>query len=193
MLPFIKVFSLVVRAFSRPLINYTKRYHNSNRSNIHQYLKIFFIRLGNFYNRVETKINKKFLKIEIADDIFIKPLSDDVALDKGVEFFYEIFFYSIVLSLPLYEMWIQQESNNKKAEDLKKKLEHLDGEVRALHEKEMLFDRKLQSQVLNLEALVQKNEKNTAEIIVEMNSLKYEVNKLVEVHMNAFNKVQPKK
>lgn len=191
MLPFIKVFSLIVRAFSRPLINYTKRYHNSNKSNLHQLLKVFFIRLGNFYNRVETRINKKFLKIEIADDVFIKPLSDDVALDKGVEFFYEIFFYSIVLSLPLYEMWIQQESNNKKAEDLKKKLEHLDNEVRVLHEKELEFDQKLQGQISNLETLVQKNEKNTGEIMAEMNHLKYEVSKLVELQLKSFNKVQP--
>ncbi len=191
MLPFIKVFSLIVRAFSRPLINYTKRYHNSNRSNIHQYLKAFFIRLGNFYNRQETRINKKFLKIEIADDVFIKPLSDDVALDKGVEFFYEIFFYSIVLSLPLYEMWIQQESNNKKAEDLKNKLEHLDNEVKLLHSKELEFDQKLENQILNLESLVQKNEKNTGEIIAEMNVLKYQVNKLVELQMKSFYKDQP--
>ena len=93
MLPFIKVFSLLIRAFSRPMVNYTKRYHGANKDQLHGYLRKFFIRLGNQYNMLETKVNKKFLKIEITDDVFIKPLSDDVALDKGVEFFYEIIFH----------------------------------------------------------------------------------------------------
>src|SRR4051812_1045059 len=126
MLPLFKVFSLVVRAFSRPLIVYTKRYHASNKHQFHSTLRVFFIRIGNFYNKMETKINKKFLKIEITDDVFIKPLSDDVAVDKGVEFFYEVLFYGIVLSLPLYEMWVQQVSNQKKQDDLNQRLQNLD-------------------------------------------------------------------
>jgi len=60
-----------------------------------------------------------------------------------------------------------------------------------LHSKELEFDQKLENQILNLESLVQKNEKNTGEIIAEMNVLKYQVNKLVELQMKSFYKDQP--
>jgi len=189
MLPFIKVFSLVVRAFSRPLVNYTKRYHANNKHNLHRFIRVFFIRLGNYYNRMETKINKKFLKIEIADDVFIKPLSDDVALDKGVEFFYEIFFYSIILSLPLYEMYAQQVGNQKKQEDLNKKLLDLDNEVKWLHEREAENNKALNLKIEGIEQLIAKSDKSTADVMNEMNLLKYEINKLVELQMKTLSHI----
>lgn len=34
----------------------------------------------------------------------LKPLSDDAALEKGVETLHEIFLYTIVLGIPLWEM-----------------------------------------------------------------------------------------
>lgn len=184
MLPFIKVFSLIVRAFSRPLINYTKRYHASNKDNTFKFIRTFFIRLGNYYNKMETKINKKFLKIEITDDVFIKPLSDDVAIDKGVEFFYEVIFYSIVLSLPLYEMYIQQVSNEKKAADLNAKLEHLDNEIRGLQEREIEQNKFLQTKMGDIETLIKKNDKATTDVLTEMNKLKFEIDKLIQIQMN---------
>jgi hypothetical protein len=46
MLPFYKLFSLIVRVFARPLVNYTRKYHISNQSAEGSYLKIFFIRFG---------------------------------------------------------------------------------------------------------------------------------------------------
>ena len=183
MLPFIKVFSLVVRAFSRPLINYTKRYHASNRDNTFKFIRVFFIRLGNYYNKVETKINKKFLKIEITDDVFIKPLSDDVAIDKGVEFFYEVIFYSIILTLPLYEMYIQQVSNDKKTADLNNKLQTLDNEIRGLQEREIEQNKFLHAKMGDLESLIKKNDKATVDVLTEMNNLKFEINKLIQLQM----------
>jgi len=191
MLPFIKVFSLVVRAFSRPLVNYTKRYHSNNKHNVHKLIRIFFIRLGNYYNRIETKINKKFLKIELADDVFIKPLSDDVALDKGVEFFYEIFFYGIIISLPLLEIWDQQQSNKKKADDLNNKLTYLDNEIKVLHTKELENNKNLNMKIEGLESLIANTEKNTAEVMNEMSKLKYDINKLIELQMRNITNVTP--
>lgn len=106
MLPLFKVISLAVRVFSRPMFNHLKKYHLGKHKKTTDWLGAIFIRMGLFYNRMETKINKKFLKIDTkGEDIFIKPLSDDVALEKGVEFFYEILVYSILLGLPIYEMW----------------------------------------------------------------------------------------
>lgn len=42
--------------------------------------------------------------MKIETQFAYKPLNDELALEKGIEFFYEIIFYSIVIGLPLYEM-----------------------------------------------------------------------------------------
>ena len=191
MLPFFKVFSLVIRAFSRPLIAYTKRYQSSNKQNVGKFLRVFFIRMGNFYNVMETKINKKFLKISVADDIFIKPLSDDVALDRGVEFFYEVIFYSIILALPLYEMYTTQVSNQQKADALNQRLTTLDQQIHGLHEKEAQQQSSLQIQLDELEKIIVKNDKTTSDVMNEMNNLKLEVNKLIQIHMKYIYKPDP--
>lgn len=64
-LPVFKVLSLVIRVFSKPLINYTKQVHlRSNTGSQHPLLRKGFIRLGNTYSRWEAWINRKFLKID---------------------------------------------------------------------------------------------------------------------------------
>ena len=100
MIPFYKLLSLLIRVFSRPLINYTKKIHLNNNSGEQEILRTIFIRCGNFYHRWETKINKKFLKIE--SNFANKPLNDELALEKGIEFSYELIFYAIVIGLPIY-------------------------------------------------------------------------------------------
>jgi hypothetical protein len=62
MIPFYKAFSLIMRVFSRPLISYTKKYH-ANNDKQSKIVRLWFIRLGNFYHKVDSKINQKFLKI----------------------------------------------------------------------------------------------------------------------------------
>lgn len=190
MLPFFKVFSLLIRAFSKPLIAYTKKHHSNNKHSFHRFLRGFFMRLGNTYNIMETKVNKKFLKIEVAEDLFIKPLSEDVAVDKGVEFFYEIIFYSIILCLPLYEMWKQQESNQKKSDDLNKRLSNLDNEILSLKGRETEQREILTNKIENLESLIIKNDKNASDVLAEMNKLKFEIDKLIQVQLKAYEKVK---
>lgn len=101
MIPFYKAFSLFMRVFSRPLIAYTKKYHSNNTSSV--LVRLAFIRLGNFYHRIEAKINRKFLNIN--SEFAFMPLNEELAVEKGIEFFYEIVFYSIVIGLPVYEMY----------------------------------------------------------------------------------------
>lgn len=40
-----------------------------------------------------------------------KPLNDNIALEKGIEFFYEIIFYMIILGFPIYELYIAAEES----------------------------------------------------------------------------------
>lgn len=103
-LPLFKVLSLFVRVLSRPLINQTKMIHlKNNKIHENSRLRIFFIDLGNRYNQFEVWINRKFMKIETK--LAYKPLNDELAVEKGIEFFYELLFYFIVISLPLYELY----------------------------------------------------------------------------------------
>jgi len=106
MIPFIRIFSLFVRVFARPLINRTKSIHLRQKfTNKHHYQKQFFIWLGNKYHTIDTKINKQYLELANEDFFIIQSLSDDHAIEKGVEFFWEIVFYSLLSGIPLYEMY----------------------------------------------------------------------------------------
>ena len=81
-LPLIKVFSLVVRVFSKPLISYTKQMHLKNEGFSHPYVRTIFIRLGNRYNHWETNINRKFMNVKT--EYAYRELADNVALEKGI-------------------------------------------------------------------------------------------------------------
>ena len=55
-LPLFKVLSLVIRVFSKPVLNYAKK-ASQNGNYEHTKSRYFFIRLGKFYNKMETKVN----------------------------------------------------------------------------------------------------------------------------------------
>lgn len=77
-----KLLSLFLRVFSRPLINITKRYHATNQIKI-EWIRMFFLRLGNWFNAFETRINRRFLKTE-PSKITIKTLAEPAAINKGI-------------------------------------------------------------------------------------------------------------
>ena len=79
----------------------------------HNIFRKFFIRLGLFQNRMENRINKSTVGNKI-DDFFIKAITDEIALEKGIEFFWEIFLYSFLIGLPCYEMYTSSQSEKKK-------------------------------------------------------------------------------
>lgn len=78
-LPIYKVMSLVIRVFSKPLVTYTKQIHLKNDSgNSNPLIRKAFIGLGNAYNKCETWVNRKFMKIET--QFAYKPLNDELAI-----------------------------------------------------------------------------------------------------------------
>ena len=46
----------------------------------------------------------------------IQAISDDIAVDKGIEFFYEIILYSILIGLPCYELYKGSIKDQEKSE-----------------------------------------------------------------------------
>ena len=55
-LPFFKVFSLVIRVFSKPVVQYAKMSSKKGEFK-HKYSRRFFLFLGKKYNHWESKIN----------------------------------------------------------------------------------------------------------------------------------------
>lgn len=177
MLPLFKIFSLVIRVFTRPMINYTKRYHLSNNKNNPELLRTFFIRMGNHYNRLESIINRKFLKIETPDVLFVKPLSDDVALEKGVEFFYEIVIYIILLSLPLYELYTGHYSNAKKTEDQEARLNKIEEGIDFIKKEQEVLSLRLSSSVDGLNIMIKSQEESTAKLLQQLQVVRSDLTK----------------
>ena len=74
MLPFLKVFSLVVRAFSRPVVNHYKKYLNGQKDK-KIWSRSYFIWMGKRYDVYEQKLNRKLLNLSTSSDFFMKQIS----------------------------------------------------------------------------------------------------------------------
>ena len=79
MIQFYKLFSLIIRVFTKPLVSYTKQYHMSRKQFSHQYLRRFFIYLGHKYNYVEALITRSTLNHSSAQLQKVKLLTEEVA------------------------------------------------------------------------------------------------------------------
>lgn len=92
MIPFYKVFSLVMRVFSKPLVTYTKQYHLSKNRIFHEHLKRFFIFLGKKYNFIESLIKSSALKHASSELQKVKPITEEAAYQF---YFLEFHLYEI--------------------------------------------------------------------------------------------------
>jgi len=63
-----------------------------------------FIKLGNWQYQVSMMINRKLFRVETDTDMFVKPLNVEIALETGMELFYEIAVYAFVLVICIYEI-----------------------------------------------------------------------------------------
>jgi hypothetical protein len=129
MIPFFKILSIIVRTLTRPLVNYTKAAHLSRRNDKTFFLKDFFIWLGNYYNKMEYLINRRFLKLSDKENFYVKVLNEDIAIEKGVEFFYEILAYSVLILLPSYEIWSSYNKDVEKSQKLDDKLDSMEKSI----------------------------------------------------------------
>lgn len=68
------------------------------------------------------------MNIKTDFDMFMKPLSDEIALERGIEFFYEVVFYAVIIMICSYEIAVGYQKGLDKKEDDKlviKKLEDM--------------------------------------------------------------------
>lgn len=150
MYPIFKFVSLVVRLFSRPAVEFMKRMHN-NRVHVDSRFSRFLIKLGNFQNRTKVRLDKKLMNISADEEIFLRPLKDQIALEKGIHFFYETLFFTLVIGAATYEGWrittTNKEENEKNITKLKAVGRDLDELIQSIEQ--MTADEKLRKQRLD--------------------------------------------
>jgi hypothetical protein len=96
-IPLSKLITVFLRFFSRPVVTYAKNKHLKSKTSPFAGVFIFF---GRFIQQLEYKANKILLnKPDLAPP---KEFSAEVSIEKGVESFYEIIFYTLAIGLPIY-------------------------------------------------------------------------------------------
>ena len=130
MLPFFKVFALLTRIFTRPVLMHIKSYHKSNKDLAKSVMARPFIALGNWQYHTSMLINRKLFRVETDSDMFVKPLNVEIALETGMELFYEIAVYSLVIGICIYEIrkytiegQISKEKDKEKLKRIERKLD----------------------------------------------------------------------
>lgn len=133
MYPIFKLVSLTVRLFSRPAIDLMKRVHYSKVSKT-SWLNYLLQRLGNLQYKVRVKFQTRLKHITRDNEMFELGLQRDVALEKGIHFFYETLFYTTVIGATLYESYRILNANRERNKDNILKLEKISADLDKLIE-----------------------------------------------------------
>ena len=155
MAPIYKIFLLTGRLFARPVLNAIKKRHRAAPNAPESWPARFFVFLGRREHRFDLYLNRKIVSAEDAD-MFAKPISHDVAMEKGVEMFYEIMVYTIIIAITVYELnRYSREAREKSAKEADRwaaaarRIEEAEAERRCIAERQAIID----AQVQRLKAL----------------------------------------
>ena len=103
MLPLMKVLLVSFKILSRPLNNILKRVFTHRFQFMHSFIAL----CGQQAHKFEISLNRKIVNTNPTQkiDFYIKPLSDEAAFNKGVEYFVEvIFFYGVLITIAIWEV-----------------------------------------------------------------------------------------
>lgn len=136
MIPIFKLVSLIIRLFTKPMTNYFKQSLKTNKIE-KPFIRSVIIELGQKYNRWNIKITRSFSGMGGTD--YIKPLSDDKALDSGAEFIGEILAYGTLLTWGIYEVnklskdtKVKEAKLNEQLQTMEEELKHLSSDYNTL-------------------------------------------------------------
>eukprot|EP00347_Sterkiella_histriomuscorum_P010651 403375454 len=116
MLPLMKVLLVGFKIISRPLNNILKKVF------IHrfQFMHRFIGYCGQKAHVWEIQLNRKIVNNNQKLDFYIKPLSEEAAFNKGVEYFVEVFFfYGVLISIAIWEIKKSHDSSERQKAQLK--------------------------------------------------------------------------
>ena len=116
MLPLIKVLILAFKILSRPLNNILKRVFTHRLQFMHRFIGL----CGQQAHKFEIHLNRKIVNQTQKLDFYIKPLSEEAAFNKGVEYFVEVvFFYGVLIGIAVWEVKKSQDASDKLKQELK--------------------------------------------------------------------------
>lgn len=127
---FIRLFSLALRVFARPVLDLTKKGHirNNQIGKINNISKKIYIALGNYCYHCEMKLNRAYSNIQGEEEIFKGELSEIAALEKGIGAFYEFLFYFLLFIVPIIEMKKMSEETKKRQSKVDQRIEKIERE-----------------------------------------------------------------
>lgn len=171
MFPFIKVATLMIKTFTKPLLSsIMRRTKNSEIKN--NYLKKFYIYIGQKEYNFEMYLNKKLKGVKSSIDLFNQKLPDEKLLERGIELFYELLIYLIIIIACLHEIHKSSISSKNEKEKTQKIIEGL------------------QAKADNLNSLITEKTEYYNNLKSENSSLKAELelkNKIIEKEKLVYN------
>lgn len=136
MIPIFKLVSLIIRLFTKPMTNYFKQSLKTNKIE-KPLMRSLIMELGQKYNRWNIKITRSFSGMGGTD--YIKPLSDDKALDSGAEFIGELLAYGTLFTWGIYEVnklskdtKLKEAKLNDQLQSMENQIEHLSSDYNTL-------------------------------------------------------------
>ena len=137
MVPLFKLFSLLLKLFSRPIANNFKNAIKMQPEH-HPFLRAMLVGLGQKYHVFMVRIQRQSMKMAGANS-YIKPLTEDKAIETGAELIGEMIAYGVLIGFGVYELIkMQRENKRKEAAQLERialihaKIDGVDQEYRAL-------------------------------------------------------------
>ncbi len=114
----VKIITIIIKTTAKPIISWLTHYNKlilkeSTKKEIEFIKKKLYV-VGQNYNFYLTKFNRIILRLNTKDPI--KMLSEEKAIEKGVEFLSELILYSIIITIPILE--IRKAAIQKKKEKL---------------------------------------------------------------------------
>lgn len=101
MIPFVKIASLLIKLFTKPVSSYLKASLKVGGAKRPRSQKIL-IYFGQKYHRFNIRLTRSLSNMGNTD--YIKPLCDEKALDSGAEFIGELIAYGTLLTWGIYEL-----------------------------------------------------------------------------------------
>lgn len=110
--PFYRLFNLVVKVFTKPVLNVIRSTHMWNfrfNPNLKEeeinFIDRFFIKLGLRKYEFEIWMNYKLFRMRAYSMMSRRPLPMSIAWERGVDLLYDIIFYIMILAIGGYEVF----------------------------------------------------------------------------------------
>lgn len=161
---FLRFFNLLIKNLARPVINQLTSYQKiklkdtSNHKGIVAYICRAFRIIGYKGHEVTFRINKRFFNL--SSEQYIQ-LTQEKALEKGIELSSEIFIYSLLIIIPVIEMKKKYDESKK---DLQGKAEFLSDiykDIRILTERDLVLKKRIEDVIAEI-AQIDENRPNTS-------------------------------